>query len=195
MWPRHDPFFGRTCHLVARCRSSGSSKLGISGFLLSTQHVRLTSTHTIINWAIIIKYPTALCPYSHLYDKDILDHARLRAMAMSKTGSQRLFHVIIVGASIAGLTLAHCLSSTSIDFTVLEARSDSFSDGAGLAILPNGARILDQLGLYQDVLDQGQCMVSHSTWFEDGRLLRRVGARQIRSLGRYAPIASTGGFD
>ncbi|OOF91426.1 hypothetical protein ASPCADRAFT_177465 [Aspergillus carbonarius ITEM 5010] len=105
-------------------------------------------------------------------------------MAMSKTGSQRLFHVIIVGASIAGLTLAHCLSSTSIDFTVLEARSDSFSDGAGLAILPNGARILDQLGLYQDVLDQGQCMVSHSTWFEDGRLLRRVGARQIRSLGR-----------
>ncbi|PYI11915.1 monooxygenase [Aspergillus sclerotiicarbonarius CBS 121057] len=103
---------------------------------------------------------------------------------MSKTDSQRQFHVVIVGASIAGLTLAHCLSSTSIEFTVLEARSDPFSDGAGLAILPNGARILDQLGLYQDVLDQGECMVSHSTWLEDGRLLRRVDARQIRSLRR-----------
>ncbi|PWY93910.1 monooxygenase [Aspergillus sclerotioniger CBS 115572] len=103
---------------------------------------------------------------------------------MSKTDSQRPFHVVIVGASVAGLTLAHCLSSTSIEFTILEARSDSFSDGAGLAILPNGARILDQLGLYQDVLDQGQCMVSHSTWLEDGRLLRRVDARHLRSIGR-----------
>ncbi|RAK96077.1 FAD-dependent oxidoreductase [Aspergillus ibericus CBS 121593] len=103
---------------------------------------------------------------------------------MSKTDSQRPFHVIIVGASIAGLTLAHCLSSTSIDFTVLEARSDPFSDGAGLTISPNGARILDQLGLYQDVLDQGERMVSHSTWIENGHLLRRVDTRQIRSVRR-----------
>ncbi|PYH34786.1 FAD-dependent oxidoreductase [Aspergillus neoniger CBS 115656] len=103
---------------------------------------------------------------------------------MSKPNSQRPFHVIIVGASIAGLTLAHCLSNTGIELTILEARSDTYPDGAGLAILPNGARILDQLGLYQDVLDQGQRMVSHSTWLETGHILRRVDAGRSRSFGR-----------
>ncbi|OJJ76980.1 hypothetical protein ASPBRDRAFT_190324 [Aspergillus brasiliensis CBS 101740] len=103
---------------------------------------------------------------------------------MSEPNSRRPFHVIIVGASIAGLTLAHCLSNTGIEFTILEARSDTYPDGAGLVILPNGARILDQLGLYQDVLDQGQCMVSHSTWLGTGHLLRRVDAGRIRYLRR-----------
>ncbi|PWY75420.1 monooxygenase [Aspergillus heteromorphus CBS 117.55] len=96
----------------------------------------------------------------------------------------RQFHVVIVGASISGLTLAHCLSSTSIKFTVLEARSNSFNDGAGLVILPNGARILDQLGLYRDVLDWGVRMDWHSTWLDDGRLLKRVNTRQIGSVRR-----------
>ncbi|SPB42557.1 unnamed protein product [Aspergillus niger] len=103
---------------------------------------------------------------------------------MSKPNSQRPLHVIIVGASIAGLTLAHCLSNTGVKFTLLEARSDTYPDGAGLAILPNGARILHQLGLYQEMLVQGQCMVSHSTWLETGHLLRRVDAGRIRSFRR-----------
>ncbi|PYH97128.1 FAD/NAD(P)-binding domain-containing protein [Aspergillus ellipticus CBS 707.79] len=103
---------------------------------------------------------------------------------MLTTNSQRPLHVVIVGASISGLTLAHCLSSTNIDFTILEERPSSFTDGAGLVLLPSGTRILDQLGLYQDVLDWGERMVSHSTWLEDGRLIRQVDTLDLDSVKR-----------
>ena len=57
--------------------------------------------------------------------------------------------VIIVGGSIAGLTLAHSLEACHIDYLVLEARADiAPAVGASIGILPNGARILDQLGLW-----------------------------------------------
>lgn len=62
------------------------------------------------------------------------------------------FRVIIVGASIAGLTLAHCLQRANIDHIVLERRDEIAPEvGASIGILPNGSRILDQLGLYEKI--------------------------------------------
>lgn len=62
------------------------------------------------------------------------------------------FRVIIVGSSIAGLTLAHCLQRANINHVVLEQREEIAPQiGASIGILPNGARILDQLGLYRHV--------------------------------------------
>ncbi|GAQ05406.1 hypothetical protein ALT_2727 [Aspergillus lentulus] len=62
------------------------------------------------------------------------------------------FKIIIVGGSIAGLTLAHCLHKANIACIVLEKRPDiAPQEGASVAILPNGARILEQLGLYDAV--------------------------------------------
>ncbi|EAW20753.1 putative FAD binding monooxygenase [Aspergillus fischeri NRRL 181] len=70
-------------------------------------------------------------------------------------GLQRMdppFKVIIVGGSIAGLTLAHCLHRAEIPCIVLEKRPKIAPlEGASVAILPNGARILEQLGLYDAV--------------------------------------------
>lgn len=62
------------------------------------------------------------------------------------------FKVIIVGGSVSGLTLAHCLDRLGIDFEILE-RNDQIAPqlGASVGILPNGARILDQLGLFVDI--------------------------------------------
>lgn len=59
------------------------------------------------------------------------------------------FKAIIVGGSVAGLTLAHTLSRANIDYILLEAR-DTISPqlGASIVIMPNGARILDQMGLF-----------------------------------------------
>jgi FAD dependent monooxygenase len=54
------------------------------------------------------------------------------------------FRAIIVGGSIAGLTLAHCLDHAGIDYLVLEKRT-GISDlalGGAVGIMPNGARIL-----------------------------------------------------
>ncbi|KAK7906569.1 FAD binding domain protein [Apiospora marii] len=62
--------------------------------------------------------------------------------------------VIIVGGGIAGLTLANALqhAPVDIDYIVLEAR-DSLAPhlGAGIALVPNGSRVLDQLGVYADL--------------------------------------------
>jgi 2-polyprenyl-6-methoxyphenol hydroxylase-like FAD-dependent oxidoreductase len=57
------------------------------------------------------------------------------------------FKVIIVGGSIAELSLALMLEKNGIDFLMLEGYpSIATQVGASLALLPNGQRILDQLG-------------------------------------------------
>jgi hypothetical protein len=62
------------------------------------------------------------------------------------------FKVIIVGGSIAGLTLAHSLSKANIDHIVIEKRAEiAPQEGAFIGVWPNGAQILDQLGLYQSL--------------------------------------------
>ncbi|CAG7973293.1 unnamed protein product [Penicillium olsonii] len=62
------------------------------------------------------------------------------------------FKVVIVGGSVAGLTLAHCLSRAGIDYVVLEKRGEIAPQvGASIGIMPHGARILDQLGLFDSV--------------------------------------------
>jgi FAD dependent monooxygenase len=70
-------------------------------------------------------------------------------MAPSKS-----FTAIIIGGSVAGLTLAHTFSRANINYMLLEAR-DSLAPqlGAGIVIMPNGWRILDQMGLLESMRD------------------------------------------
>lgn len=66
--------------------------------------------------------------------------------------SQERFKVIIVGGSVTGLTLAHSLHKIGVDYTILEKRAKiAPQEGASIGILPNGARVLDQLGFYDAV--------------------------------------------
>lgn len=68
--------------------------------------------------------------------------------------SQPTFKVVIVGGSVTGLTLAHCLAKLGIDFTILEKRpAIVVQEGASIAVMPNGARVLDQLGIF-DAIEQ-----------------------------------------
>lgn len=62
------------------------------------------------------------------------------------------FNVVIVGGSIAGLTLAHCLERAGIQHIVLEKSEEIAPQvGASIGILPNGGRVLDQLGLFNEI--------------------------------------------
>ena len=67
------------------------------------------------------------------------------------------FKAIIAGGSIAGLSLALMLEKNGIDFVVLEAYpSIAPQAGASIGVLPNGLRILDQLGCCDDVVDMAE---------------------------------------
>ncbi|KIA75410.1 monooxygenase [Aspergillus ustus] len=57
--------------------------------------------------------------------------------------------VLIAGGGISGLALAAMLEKNGVDFILLEAYSELVAQaGAGIYMLPNGLRILDQLGGY-----------------------------------------------
>ncbi|KAG5758653.1 hypothetical protein H9Q72_013207 [Fusarium xylarioides] len=64
------------------------------------------------------------------------------------------FRVVIVGASVTGLSLANMLQANGIDFLMLEAYPTvALQVGASIGLLPHGNRILDQLGLYEKVME------------------------------------------
>ncbi|CRL20782.1 Aromatic-ring hydroxylase-like [Penicillium camemberti] len=70
---------------------------------------------------------------------------------------QKSFKVVIVGGSIAGLSLALMLERNGIDFVILEAYSSIAPQvGASFGALPSGLRILDQLGCYESVLKMAE---------------------------------------
>lgn len=76
--------------------------------------------------------------------------------------SDKGFRVVIAGGSIAGLSLALALERSGIDFVVLEAHPTIAPQvGASIAVLPSGARILDQLGCYDDVAALVNCSIDN----------------------------------
>ncbi|OLN94167.1 FAD-dependent urate hydroxylase 5 [Colletotrichum chlorophyti] len=85
--------------------------------------------------------------------------------------------VVIVGASIAGLSLANMLERVGIDYVLLEAYPEIAPQvGASIGLLPNGLRILDQLGCYERIRAMaGDCY--HRMNF------REVGGRLLSSAG------------
>ncbi|KAL2860081.1 hypothetical protein BJX68DRAFT_251884 [Aspergillus pseudodeflectus] len=80
------------------------------------------------------------------------------------------FKVIIVGGSIAGLTLAHCLAKLpNVDFVILEKRAEiAPQEGASVGILPHGGRILDQLGLFEEILRYVEPLTTAHVSYPDG---------------------------
>jgi 2-polyprenyl-6-methoxyphenol hydroxylase-like FAD-dependent oxidoreductase len=87
--------------------------------------------------------------------------------------------IIIVGAGIAGLTLAKALeevpqsaSSPQIEYIVLEGRAElAPQQGAGIALAPGGSRILDQLGVYAELEAQMAPVSSSAMHDVHGKML------------------------
>lgn len=71
----------------------------------------------------------------------------------------RPFKVVIVGAGLSGLLLAHLLTQASIDFVILEAHKNVVHPAGGsFGCWPNAARILDQAGIWESVEKSGAPM-------------------------------------
>jgi flavin-dependent dehydrogenase len=66
--------------------------------------------------------------------------------------SHSSFKVIIVGAGVTGLTLAHCLAKANIDFVLLDKGVVAPIFGTTITLQPHGCRVLRQLGCLDAVL-------------------------------------------
>ncbi|KAF2494655.1 FAD/NAD(P)-binding domain-containing protein, partial [Lophium mytilinum] len=63
------------------------------------------------------------------------------------------FKVVIIGGSVSGLTMAHTLERAGIEYVLLERGSEvTFNGGASIGLQPHGLRIMDQMGMYEDIL-------------------------------------------
>ncbi|KAL2064309.1 hypothetical protein VTL71DRAFT_4803 [Oculimacula yallundae] len=75
------------------------------------------------------------------------------------------FRVLVVGGGITGLALACALERAGIEYVVLESRDEVAPQvGASIAILPNGMRLLDQLGITEKVLPGAVMYDSNTLW-------------------------------
>lgn len=81
------------------------------------------------------------------------------------------FKAIIVGGSISGLVLANIFEQYNIDYVLLEKYEKIAPQlGAGFAIWPNGARVLEQLGCFEGLLKANKPVETLSVYDMDGNV-------------------------
>ncbi|KFZ09191.1 hypothetical protein V501_05682 [Pseudogymnoascus sp. VKM F-4519 (FW-2642)] len=121
----------------------------------------------------------------------IAEDNMLTSRTISSTqGKKDRLRVIIAGGSVAGLSLAHALHYSNIDFVVLEARDEIAPQvGASIAVLPNGARILDQLGIFDDILAMVEPLENGLSWTGDGKLVVDSNSPLLTRVRTGYPVA------
>lgn len=97
--------------------------------------------------------------------------------------------ILIVGAGMAGLTLAALLQQRGVRPTLVERGGDPASKGYMLGLFPLGGRVLHGLGAHDAYLASSQPMNSYEFRDGRGRLLKRyeLGAF-IRQYGAYQGV-------
>jgi 2-polyprenyl-6-methoxyphenol hydroxylase-like FAD-dependent oxidoreductase len=68
--------------------------------------------------------------------------------------TQEPFKVLIVGAGVTGLTLAHCLAKANVEFVLVDKGAIAPAFGNTITLFPHGIRILHQLDCLDVVMDQ-----------------------------------------
>ncbi|RDW89703.1 FAD protein [Coleophoma cylindrospora] len=112
------------------------------------------------------------------------------AASLESTSTKSALKVIIVGGSVAGLTLAHCFLRQGIDFVVLEAGKEIAPQvGASIVVCPNGARIMDQLGIWDDIFATVSPLRQNYTWTGDGKNVITGDAPDLTAVRTGYPMA------
>src|SRR6476661_6215452 len=82
--------------------------------------------------------------------------------------------ILVVGAGVAGISVARGLLRDGHDVTVFEQRPDVRAGGGAVTIWPNGAMVLGQLGV--DMAEAGQVLSSVRVLTATGRTLTAFNA-------------------
>ena len=77
-------------------------------------------------------------------------------MALNSAVLHGHLRVLIVGAGVAGLSLANALIQEGVQPTIVEISSDAFHRGVGMKIWPNALLALRTIGLDGSVIDAGR---------------------------------------
>jgi 2-polyprenyl-6-methoxyphenol hydroxylase-like FAD-dependent oxidoreductase len=80
-------------------------------------------------------------------------------------------HILIVGAGVAGLTLAALLRRHGTTAVVLDQRSQGDALGYALALWPHGTRVLHGLGVHDEFVARSEQMRRYVARGADGRVL------------------------
>src|SRR5438552_7855225 len=84
--------------------------------------------------------------------------------------------VLIVGAGIGGLTAAHALRQAGMSVEVFERAAELKEIGAGIALSANAMRVLQHLGLMQQVVNRGTVIKAAVGYTSSGVTLSRMPA-------------------
>ncbi|KAL2867613.1 FAD-dependent oxidoreductase [Aspergillus lucknowensis] len=97
------------------------------------------------------------------------------------------FRVLIIGGGVTGLSLAASLERYGIEYTLLEKHDGvTPSIGASIALLAHGARVVDQLGCFEELLPFGGGVEDLPIYGPDGELLGthdKIGTHLDQMLG------------
>lgn len=82
--------------------------------------------------------------------------------------------MIVAGGGIGGMAAALALHRAGLDVTVFE-RAPAFAEvGTGMSLWPNATRILQSLGLLEQILARGELVTQFNLLRPDGRLISTV---------------------
>ncbi|CAG9955438.1 unnamed protein product [Clonostachys rosea f. rosea IK726] len=108
--------------------------------------------------------------------------------------AQGRFKVLIAGAGITGLTLAHCLEKADIDYTLFDKGIIAPPFGNTITIFPHGIRILHQLDFLNQIKNQSAPMGGSNCRGSNGKIfaacekyftvLRSLTGYDTRTIGR-----------
>ena len=104
--------------------------------------------------------------------------------------------VVVVGAGFAGLALAHVAAAAGMSVIVLERRSETATEGAGVTLQANGLSVLERLGVLDEALAVGHRVTVARQCTPSGRVLAEFHYDEIDHRHAYllpverAPVVS-----
>lgn len=99
--------------------------------------------------------------------------------------------ILIVGAGIAGLTLAGLLKKQGFQPVVIERLPKEKFNATGymIGLMPLGGRVLNMLGLHQEYLAESLAITGYGMHGMNGRQLNHFGMEAISKYGDYQGIS------
>lgn len=109
----------------------------------------------------------------------------------SPTKSNRNLRILVVGAGIAGLTLAGLLKKQGFSPVVIERQTEEVFNKTGymIGLMPLGGQVLNMLDLQQEYLDNSLAIEGYSMYGTNGKRLNHFGMEAISEFGTYQGIS------